>query len=625
MALQDQSEDPQTLNAIIGSSQFYDELPGLDHVRLIKLLPGSKNEQLQCEMETLTSIDSEDLYDALSYVWGDSTTTEGIICNGSIFQITTNLADGLRQLRYTDKPRMLWADAICINQTNDAEKSSQVRKMGDIYQAAKQVLVWLGRDNDGIAYDAFLLIYETNQYLKAHYKTSVSLDSLDICKDKSRWKNVTTLFALPWFRRVWVIQETGLAKDCTFMWGRCSSNIAHFIELKFWENLLPQLNDLVGSTRVRLLDTFLTVHCWYTNTKTWRNSTPILQYMSQQAVTYPNTFLEVLNVGKAFLATNKRDYIYAFLGSPLARTADNRLLIEPDYQSSVADVYFDIAHTLLHHPIEAPWVLSAVKHLTIADVEGVEFPSWLPRWDKAMMVFSVGMRGAWYNAGGVNENLSQELEIRDDKSLAISGFIFDEIIWTSRTMQRKDLSLDASRWDEECRNNNLPFIETLLSDTCIAIGIPLEQLERDLSVVLAKEVGEVREKEPDKAALFASFVAYRNLLSAAAKPNNARNSTNSSELDQNAHAQSYWRQTDECHNRRLIYTKGGLLGLGPHFSQEGDICSIFFGVSVPIILRKCGGSKYNLVGDSYVNGVMHGELMEEFRGGTYQKEIISIV
>lgn len=41
----------------------------------------------------------------------------------------------------------IWIDAICIEQENDIEKSTQVPHMGSIYSLASQVAVWLGPHN----------------------------------------------------------------------------------------------------------------------------------------------------------------------------------------------------------------------------------------------------------------------------------------------------------------------------------------------------------------------------------------------------------------------------------------------------------------------------------------------
>jgi hypothetical protein len=79
--------------------------------------------------------------------------------------VTPNLAEALRGLRDSATPTRLWADAICIDQSNNEEKNQQVRRMGTIYTNARQVVVWLGNDEDEIASDCFDLISSTNAYL----------------------------------------------------------------------------------------------------------------------------------------------------------------------------------------------------------------------------------------------------------------------------------------------------------------------------------------------------------------------------------------------------------------------------------------------------------------------------
>ena len=76
--------------------------------------------------------------------------------------------------------------------------------------------------------------------------------------------------------------------------------------------------------------------------------------------------------------SDPRDYIYAFLGHPLA-AMESGLLIEPDYGKSLVDVYTDAALDLLQHPREGPGVLTSVAHATPDEMEGREFPSWVPR------------------------------------------------------------------------------------------------------------------------------------------------------------------------------------------------------------------------------------------------------
>jgi hypothetical protein len=62
--------------------------------------------------------------------------------------ITHNLGVALRQLRHSDKPRVLWVDVICINQDYLVERSAEVMEMASIYSNAGRAVVWLGLSYD---------------------------------------------------------------------------------------------------------------------------------------------------------------------------------------------------------------------------------------------------------------------------------------------------------------------------------------------------------------------------------------------------------------------------------------------------------------------------------------------
>ncbi|OCK92539.1 HET-domain-containing protein, partial [Cenococcum geophilum 1.58] len=85
-------------------------------------------------------------YEALSCVWGDPTNTVEIICGQRRVSITVNLRDAIRRFRYKNECRVLWADAICIDQRNIEERGRHVQLMGMIYWKVDRVLVWLGQN-----------------------------------------------------------------------------------------------------------------------------------------------------------------------------------------------------------------------------------------------------------------------------------------------------------------------------------------------------------------------------------------------------------------------------------------------------------------------------------------------
>lgn len=91
----------------------------------------------------------------------------------------------------------MWIDAICINQEDLGERSSQVSFMTNIYAAAARVVVWLGKD-DNEDQSCFPLFSTIARHRQQNELMEQSLRQLD---DNDSFKN---LLQSPWFSRVWV-------------------------------------------------------------------------------------------------------------------------------------------------------------------------------------------------------------------------------------------------------------------------------------------------------------------------------------------------------------------------------------------------------------------------------------
>jgi hypothetical protein len=135
------STDTDTDTSDDAPSGLYSQLRE-GEIRLLKVKPGNPSEPVQCELQAY-SIDME--YFALSYVWGELTQPLKIQCSGHSISITRNLHGALLKLR-KNLNTPLWVDSICINQSDNDEKTVQVRRMGDIYSKAKRVIIWLGEE-----------------------------------------------------------------------------------------------------------------------------------------------------------------------------------------------------------------------------------------------------------------------------------------------------------------------------------------------------------------------------------------------------------------------------------------------------------------------------------------------
>jgi hypothetical protein len=127
------------------STQYHYEPLGPCDFRILHIRPGRKHDPIQCCLQTQnfhTSLDAE--YSALSYAWGSTDRTQTIMLEGFSFPVTHNLHSALWHARDRKKRVSLWADAVCINQTDKDERGHQVVQMRSIYRAAAQVIIWLG-------------------------------------------------------------------------------------------------------------------------------------------------------------------------------------------------------------------------------------------------------------------------------------------------------------------------------------------------------------------------------------------------------------------------------------------------------------------------------------------------
>ncbi|KAF5663395.1 beta transducin [Fusarium circinatum] len=88
-------------------------------------------------------------YTALSYVWGDASQKGAIHLGGSAKEITASLDAALRDMRDKSRVYRIWADTLCIDQSNNAEKSAQVVLMGRIYSTAHHTVIRLGNSPAG--------------------------------------------------------------------------------------------------------------------------------------------------------------------------------------------------------------------------------------------------------------------------------------------------------------------------------------------------------------------------------------------------------------------------------------------------------------------------------------------
>jgi hypothetical protein len=169
-------------------------------------------------------------YEALSYVWGIERSPVPVMVKSqslkrSFLNVTQNLATALVYLRHRTEPRVLWIDALCINQEDMEERSSQVARMAEIYRLAHRVVVWLGPESEG---DGSAKALSTLRFISSQIEVDWARGEMRATDQANpSWANthvplpldpnvlgpIFMLLNRPWFERVWVQQEIIVAND----------------------------------------------------------------------------------------------------------------------------------------------------------------------------------------------------------------------------------------------------------------------------------------------------------------------------------------------------------------------------------------------------------------------------
>ena len=178
---------------------FSSLLPGPDSIRLLRLMPHeNKTAPIQCQLVNYSLQESgggTHLYEALSYVWGDPKETLLISIDKHDLPVTVNLHAALSRLRDRCFERIIWVDAVCINQADEKEKGQQIQSMAKIYGQANRVIVWLGKAAD----DSDQALEDIRVAAEGKFTNSSS-------NEKSQ-KAILKLLKRPWFRRIWVREQ----------------------------------------------------------------------------------------------------------------------------------------------------------------------------------------------------------------------------------------------------------------------------------------------------------------------------------------------------------------------------------------------------------------------------------
>ncbi|PTB41087.1 hypothetical protein M441DRAFT_58525 [Trichoderma asperellum CBS 433.97] len=300
----DSLDNMQSLSVLAKSNvRFrYTQLQFDDSIRLIRLYAGDRKEAIQCEIFH-SSLHDHPEFEGLSYAWGGSTLSEKIYSTVGSLEVTTNCAAALRDLRYKFHDRVLWIDAICIDQSNILEKNKQIPLMSKIYSEARQVVVHLGAETRPNV-DLFFEFLQQNGSSTGRQVTQVG---------------ISAFLSRPWFSRVWVLQEVAVARKILVMWGST--------ELR-WEFLSTARLSTLGLMPVDETGKI----------------PPVLQ-LSQGIKKPLKDFPSLIHTARSCASTDPRDKIYALLGL-LSDQVVHKMI--PDYNKPVKDLYIEVTMHIIN-------------------------------------------------------------------------------------------------------------------------------------------------------------------------------------------------------------------------------------------------------------------------------------
>lgn len=253
---------------------------------------------------------------ALSYVWGNESQTGHIQIDSFQAVITKTLAAALQNIRSQTQVIRIWADAICIDQSNFDERAIQVSLMGHIYSMAQHTIIYLGcLDAD---------VETVLRHLPSNTSGDVenTLGKLEPTEIAER-----NLLQRPWFNRAWVFQELVLSRD---PWIQCGAIRARWTDLC---SCILMMESDVSSEDEAPKQPLLT-YVPFQHLSAIQN----LQDMNS-AREEPEKFLfELLPTRRGIGVTDPRDMIFALLGITTG-LSDLKKFIDVTYEQSCESLY----------------------------------------------------------------------------------------------------------------------------------------------------------------------------------------------------------------------------------------------------------------------------------------------
>ncbi|KAI0195469.1 hypothetical protein F4808DRAFT_452851 [Astrocystis sublimbata] len=633
------------------ASTLYKPLEGDLPIRLLIVHPGRGDEPLKTELNPTTLDECQESYDATSYTWGSSENPELINCGDLQIWIQRNAFLMLLDLRRPDKPRTVWIDAICMNQCDIEERAAQVAIMHHIYRRARLTLVWLGPpDEHASAAMEFAATLDAKTYVEEFSKCRYGND-WDMFAEKSYFFDpsfrpgeedvgesqelaiaIVEFLNRPWFSRVWIQQEASLSPHVQV---NCGPNTVEWDTLfalawimcprytETWPDHVQKYlsRTLYNTQAVRLIQQAR--HCHLADV-----------YGQSDYSLSIEGFVETVH---RYGATNPRDRMYA-MGNMVD---DSHKWFEIDYKIPWESLYADVARRFID--VDAFRFLGSAGRAR--QKAGTALPSWAPdfRYKEESECFMITKTKLWKAGGSIQAALNPPTKWAGSKVSPLPKN-------RRRPLPKSDDSKDIKGKDKLLLQSYATF-KCLMSDEIIYVGDFIDNEKDDLRANTLGIVASIR-KDIDRIGTL-GLPTYLNgdtlldaykltlIMSCDAQQEIVRSDYVDMHWDKwfswyEQGCPGYWADTPKLPEMnpsfdssgatksfRFALTQNGYFCLVPNMVQIGDAIAIFQNYNLAVVLRplpplpppKSGQAPskddqepyFELVGDSYVHGMMENE------------------
>jgi hypothetical protein len=582
---------------------------GSSEIRFITLEAGHWDDDIICDLYH-DNLDNNPVYEALSYTWGDKNDTTSITMSGKTFTVRSNLKYALRHLRLVKMPRVLWIDALCIDQKNLLERSNQVGRMREIYACAEKVIAWTGE-----AYEnsdrALNLIKETSKLAVENFNTTLEdrIEARDITLELLReigfdlsadsWLALVNFWKRPYWRRIWVVQELGSSGDpfdemhnrCVILCGHNQISLYEFTAVCTFVYMIQQSYNFISNARIEEpLRTLF--YCGDAAALEMHNTL----IACNVAVALDLSVIHIMSRTKDFGATDIRDKLYALLG--LAREKDRAII--PDYSLPRTQIYTDLIRFLLEQDLDLSCLGgNRLKRNNFG-------PSWLPE-----LYFSLPLGLAWSNVGKMYEASAHtvpNVSFNSTKTTLQAAGIFVGTI-------NRVIGPFAQHSTEAIEGHDSDIFEFVKAtgasekyDEMFEFTDTLEESQHEL--YWRSQIMDADFRDPENAASPAPAdlgISWRSIADHSVIPVDFEPLVEERERCVHFSMPYFVNVEASLLNRCTVTTECGRMGIGPYNSKVGDVVAILLGGDFCFVLRP-NNDQYELVGDAYIHGVMKGEL-----------------